>query len=114
MSSNDNYCRDLVIHGTANLYESFDSLFEQVEQWAREDNLTMTRDQVVEGLRQAVSEGYVQPYILSSHPPHSTPVPSFADRLGDLYFYVTAKGKQLVLQQETDADDEKATRRSSS
>lgn len=103
MNNNKNYLRNLVLNGTANLYESFDTLFEQVAKWADEDSVTITQEQVVEGLQQAITEGYVQAYVLASQAPHSTPVSFSRDRVRDLYFYVTPKGKHLVTQQERES-----------
>lgn len=102
MKNSEDYIRDLVLNGAANLYESFDTLLEQVTKWADQDGIEVNESQVLEGLQRAIGEGYLQAYILSPHRPHSTPVPFSTEQSHNLYFHVTPKGKQLVVRQEQD------------
>jgi hypothetical protein len=77
-------------------------VLEEVVKWAKQDGIDLSESQVLDGLRRAIGEGYLQAYILSPYVPHSTPVPYSDEQIHDLYFLVTPKGSQLISQQEQD------------
>ena len=53
----------------------------------------MDAGEVAEALRMAVDEGFLEAFVLSPNPPHSTKVEYSADRLHELWYYVTPRGK---------------------
>jgi hypothetical protein len=89
---------EFVLEAVANDYESFECILKQVMQWATGQVLNVAREEVAEALRRAIREGDVQAFLLSPQPPYSQTVEFSPDRLDDLWFYVTPKGKRLVAQ----------------
>lgn len=87
---------EFVLEAVANDYESFDSIVEQTTNWAKEKGLAVTRAEITRALRQRIHEKYIQPYLLSSQPPFSQKVEFNPDRIGELWFCVTPKGKKFV------------------
>lgn len=78
-------------------YESFEIVWEHVLKWAAERGLAVQRDAVAETLERAIREGDARAYLLSPQPPHSQSVDFSLDRIEDLWFYVTPKGKQAIV-----------------
>jgi hypothetical protein len=85
-----------VLEAVVNDYESFECIVEQTSEWAKKKGLAVTRAEITRALRQRIHEKYIQPYLLSSQPPYSQKVEFQPDRIGELWFYVTPKGKEFV------------------
>jgi hypothetical protein len=91
---------EFVVEAIANLLEDFEGIFEQVSTWANEEGVSVTRDEVVQAIGGAITKGYAQAYLLSEKPPYSQAVEFSPDRLGELWFYITPKGRKLVTELE--------------
>ena len=85
-----------VLMAVSDDYESFECIVEQTTEWAKDKGLAVTRSEITRALRQRVHEKYIQPYFLSSQPPFSQKVEFDPDLIGELWFYLTPKGKKLV------------------
>lgn len=96
MNHNEQALYEIVLTNMADDYESFEYLLEHAQQWASEKGVSVTRDAVAASLGRAIREGDAKAYMLSSRPPHSQPVEFSLDRIDDLWFYVTPKGKRIV------------------
>jgi len=96
MNLNEQALYEVVLSNMADDYESFEYLLEHVQQWASEKGVSVTRDVVAEALGRSIRNGDAEAYILSPVPPHSQVVEFTIDRIDDLWFYVTPKGKQIV------------------
>jgi len=57
-------------------------------------------------LRQLINEGLAQAYVLSPHPPHAQRVKFEPGKMEELWFYVTAQGRQRVEKQNESANTE--------
>jgi len=89
--------RNYVLSAIANDYEEFEMVFGEVAKWAEEDGkIGVAREEIIGELERLINEGYAQAYLLSPQDPHAEPVTFSADNIGDLWFYVTPKGKRLV------------------
>jgi hypothetical protein len=88
----------LVINALADGYQNFKGILQLVKICSAESGREprMTSGEVNEALRKAIREGYIQSYHLSPHPPHSQAVPFSADRLDELWFSLTPKGRRLL------------------
>ena len=87
---------EFVLEAVANDYEGLECIVEQTTEWAKEKGLAVTRTEITRALRQRIHEKYIQPYLLSSQPPYSQKVEFNPELIGELWFYVTPKGKKLV------------------
>jgi hypothetical protein len=96
MSDNEQALYENVLNEEADDYESFEYLLEHSQNWANERGESVTRDEVAAALVRAIREGDAKAYLLSPHPPHSQVAEFSLDRIDDLWFYVTPKGKQFV------------------
>src|SRR5437763_1762821 len=90
------WLRENVLDSFANDYEEFSMVMQELGKWAVEDGETFTEQEVVKVLESLIKDDYAQAYRLSPHAPHATKVEFSSDRLHELWFYVTPKGKQLV------------------
>jgi hypothetical protein len=95
---------EFVLEAVANDYESFECVAEQVIQWSTERGVSVTRRETAEALGWAICEGYAGAYQLSPQPPYCRRVVFSEERLGDLWYFVTPKGKQFVKDLETQLD----------
>ena len=98
MSDHERVLQEFVLESLANDYESFVCVVEQVMKGEAEKELVVSRGEVARALEQTIREGYAQAYLLSAQAPYSLAVEFSSDRIDDLWFYVTPKGKQLVSQ----------------
>jgi hypothetical protein len=98
MSDNEQALYEIVLINMADDYESFEYLLEHAQQWASENGVSVTRDAIAAALGRAIREGDAKAYLLSSRPPHSQVVEFSLDRIDDLWYYVTPKGKRTVAQ----------------
>jgi hypothetical protein len=87
---------EFVLEAVANDYESLECIVEQTTKLAQVKGFAVTRAEITRALRQRIHEKYIQPYLLSSQPPYSQKVEFYPDRIDELWFYVTPKGKKLV------------------
>ena len=98
MSHNEQALYENVLSEMADDYESFEYLLEHSQRWATQKGESVTRDAVAAVLGRAIREGNAKAYLFSPQPPHSQAVEFSLDRIDDLWFYVTPKGKEFVAQ----------------
>ena len=65
-------------------YENLQLIIRNVTNWGRNRQVFPTRDDVIKAIENVIADGIVQPYLLSSHPPHSTAVSFNLKRVDDL------------------------------
>jgi hypothetical protein len=86
------FAKDCVITMVADDYENFDLILKWAKRLATLRGFSLTKAQVVDGLKDAINDGYVAVYELS--PLQGRQVRYSAGRLHELYYYATAKGKR--------------------
>ncbi len=86
----------LVLSAMSNDYEDFEMVVREACKWAEQDGIIIARQDILRALQELISQGYAQSYVLSSTPPHVTPVDFSMENVGRIYFYVTPKGQRLV------------------
>jgi hypothetical protein len=96
MSDQEKFLTDCVITIISDDYESFEIILEQTRRLAVSRGLNVTEAEVAEALRHAISEGFAKAHLLSPHPPHSTRVEYSSEKLHELWFYVTPRGKNVA------------------
>ena len=74
-------------------YEDFERVLKDVSGWTAERGITVDRQAVVKALEGLISDGCAQAYLLSAK---AEPVDYSADRVDEVWFYVTSKGKELA------------------
>jgi hypothetical protein len=87
---------DCVITIVSDDYESFEIILEQTRRLTDSRGLNVTEAEVAEALGRAISDGLAEAYFLSPHPPHSTKVEYSSEKLHELWFYVTPRGKNVA------------------
>jgi hypothetical protein len=93
MVNQSSFIKDCVITIISDDYENFQIILEQAKRLGALRKIDVRESEVAEALQQAIAEGYAEAYELSPKPPHSTKVEYKPDRLEELWFYVTARGK---------------------
>jgi len=96
MSKRESILREFVLEAVANLYEDFSGVVEQVQKWGSRNEMTISHAEVSDALDHAIKEGYAQAFFLSPQQPYYEPAEFSTDRIGELWFHVTAKGKTFV------------------
>jgi len=90
------FVQDLVLASMADDYENFRTVLAEVTHWGSLRGLQLTRNEVRAALKSVLEAGLAQAYVLSSRPPHSTPVSFSEEKLRELYFFLTPAGKDAV------------------
>jgi hypothetical protein len=88
--------QEFILEAISNDYENFHGILEQVLNWSVDSGLVPSRSDVIEVLGRAIHDGYAQAFLLSTQAPHVQPVAFSLDRLDELWFRVSPKGKQVV------------------
>jgi hypothetical protein len=96
MSDQEKFLTECVITIISDDYESFEIVLEQTRRLAALKGLNFTEVEVAEALRHAISDGFAEAHLLSPHPPHSTKVAYSFEKLHELWFYVTPRGKNVA------------------
>jgi hypothetical protein len=94
MSVDRLWFRELVLDAIANDFEDLETIYSDVSVWCAREGLVVNLDEVVDALRELVELGYAKAYWLSEFSP---PVECPVDTPG-CYFLVTAKGKEIVVE----------------
>jgi hypothetical protein len=80
-------------------YEDVRRISQEVARRAGQVAVRINRGDVISALADLVNEGYAQAYLLSEQKGQpAIPVPFSESRLGELWFYVTEKGKRLAIE----------------
>ena len=87
------FLKDCVITTASDDYESFERIFDDTKRIASSRGMSVDADEVAGALRMAVEEGLLEAFDLSPNPPHSIKVEYSADRLRELWYHVTPRGK---------------------
>ncbi len=90
------FVQDLVLNSMADDYEDFRTVLDEVTYWGSRRGLQLTRNEVQQALENVLAAGLAQAYVLSPHPPHTTPVSYATEKLRELYFFLTPTGKEIV------------------
>ena len=77
-------------------YEEFEWLLKCVNRWGAAHGIAVDRQTVLEKLGELVSESCATAYVYSETRQEFDPVEYSPERLDELWFYVTPKGKQLA------------------
>src|SRR6266566_5851406 len=96
MSGQEKFLTDCVISIISDDYESFEIILEQMRRLAASTGLNITEAEVAEALRQAISSGFAEAYVLSPHAPHTTKVAYTSEKIHALWFYVTPLGRNVA------------------
>jgi hypothetical protein len=96
MSDREKFLTDCVISVISDDYESFEIILEETRRLGACKGLNFTEGEVAETLRRVISTGFAEAYLLSPHPPHSTKVEYSSEKLHDLWFYVTPRGRNVA------------------
>jgi hypothetical protein len=99
MQSLDQRLRELALRAISDDYEDIERVLEDVTGWAAELGFISERDAILRALEGLIKDGYAQANLLSSGPPGRAEAVNYStDRVGELWFYVTPKGKELAQQ----------------
>jgi hypothetical protein len=82
-----------VLSAVANDYEDFAMISSEVSQWVADGGGFLTRDQLVKAVGELIAEGLVGSYELSPTSRSARLTEYSPDRIEELWFYVTEKGK---------------------
>jgi hypothetical protein len=96
MRDKDAFLKDCVITIASDDYENFELIFDDAKRIASSKGMSVDAEEVAAALRMAVDEGLLEAFDLSPNPPHPTKVEYSADRLRELWYYVTPQGKALA------------------
>jgi hypothetical protein len=96
MKGKDQTVRELVVCAAADDYEDFEKVVKEVTGWAVEHGTSANRQTIFEKLREVISDGYMRAYVYSQESARFEQAECTVENLDRLWFYVTAKGKQLV------------------
>src|ERR1700730_1686115 len=96
MRDREKFLTDCVVSVISDDYESFEIILEETRRLAASEGLNFTEAEVAETLRRVISDGFAEAYLLSPHPPHSTKVEYSSEKLHDLWFYVTPRGRNVA------------------
>lgn len=93
--------KEYVLDAVSDDYEDLATIIAEVRAW-NEGNTDVDSPTILSALDQLIRDGYVQAYILSAEPvAGSVPTDFDPKYASELFFYVTAKGKQRVSSEET-------------
>jgi hypothetical protein len=99
MKDLDRTFREYALRAISDDYEEFEKILQDVTGWAAACGVTPDRSSTLRALEELIRDGYAQAYILSAVPPGKAEAVSYSlDRLDELWFYVTPKGKRLARQ----------------
>jgi len=79
-------------------YENLELIIRDVTNWGKNKEIFPTRTEIVNAIESVIARGYAKSFLLSSHPPHSTPVEFDPNRVADLYYYLTPAGKKKIVE----------------
>jgi hypothetical protein len=91
-----------VLEAVANDYEQFDSILSQLSSWKRHACTEISDHLVAERLMSLIAAKLVRAYLLSPAHPTVTEVDASDDGIRGYWFYITARGKQVLLQLENE------------
>jgi hypothetical protein len=97
MKGKDHTIRELVICAAADDYEDFEMVVNEVTRWAAEEGTASNRQTIFEKLREVITDGFMGAYVYSQESTKFEPAECSLENLDELWFYVTAKGKQFVI-----------------
>jgi hypothetical protein len=99
--SRDETLREMVLGSTADDYESFFYIQEQIGRWVKQRQIVeLTQDEIALKLETLICSGHIRAYELSPKDPHSKVVDFIRDRLDEFWYLVTAEGLKEVEPQE--------------
>jgi hypothetical protein len=87
-----------VLSAISNDYEDLDMVLSEVSQWARGDGISLAKEDVLAMLRHLIERGYARAYVKPTRAAQLTPVTLSDENVSRAYFFVSEKGKQLVME----------------
>ncbi|MCI0639137.1 MAG: hypothetical protein L0Y70_08680, partial [Gemmataceae bacterium] len=97
MKNRDQVIREYVIRAMADSDEDFATIVTEVTQWASKKGMAVDRQTILKKLGEVIKEGYGQALAVSPERPNIAEPTEFSpERVDDLWFYVTPKGKKLL------------------
>jgi hypothetical protein len=96
MKDKASFVRDCVITTVSDDFEDFKIVFRETKRMAASRKLKVSKEDVAEAIRRLIAEGYAEAYVLSTRSPHSRKVKYTRDRLHELWFYATPRGKRVA------------------
>lgn len=92
------HLKEYVLGAISDDYESLETLLVEIAYWAEQSGATVNIQEVVEALEGLIREGLAEAFSFPGKPPWvAQSTPYSADHVGDLWFYVTPKGKQMAI-----------------
>jgi hypothetical protein len=97
------WLRDAVVNACADDYEDIVRINADVKDFAQQDGVRVSEEEVVTGIEIALAAGLIKCYELSGREPFRREAELDKSRLVEFgqYFYVTAKGKEFLLAEDT-------------
>jgi hypothetical protein len=77
-------------------YESLEHIIESLRPYSHTPDVPPNEAEIIGALASLVGEGYAATYLLSPQPPHAAAAPFSHERIRELWFYVTSKGRQAA------------------
>jgi hypothetical protein len=96
MRDQSTFLKNCVITIVADDFENFETILKHTKRLAASNGIRTSATQVSEALQSAIADGFVNAYILSPFPPHSTRVEYNKDQLHSLWYYVSPRAKTTV------------------
>ena len=97
--------RIYVMSSIADDYEDFEQVSKTLEKWSEEDGFQFGHDEMLHAIAELIGDGHAQAYVLSEHPPHVLVADYSEGRAHDLWFMLTAAGKQALDDLDADPSD---------
>jgi cytosine/adenosine deaminase-related metal-dependent hydrolase len=93
MKNMSQHLKTIVMSAIADDYEDFEAIYGYVRNQAAESDIEATRELTMQLLGELIRDGFAQAYVLSATPPHTQAVRYSPERINELWFYLSAKGK---------------------
>lgn len=91
------HLKEYVLGAISDDYESLETVLVEIAYWAAQSGATVNAQEVVEALGGLILGGYAQAFSFEYPYKEAVPTEYSADRVKELWFYVTPKGKQMAI-----------------
>jgi hypothetical protein len=96
MTDQDDELKHMVLEAVSNDFEEFETVVRDVQGWAPPDIDVPTAESIERAIMDAIADGEIKAYTLSSTPPHFVPAAAIPEVLRSLWFHATEKGKECI------------------
>jgi len=90
------FIKDCIITIISDDFESFEIITTQIKPLLLSKGMIATEEEVASILETVIGEGFAEAYVLSSREPHSTRAVYSPERIRELWYYATKKGKTIA------------------